>query len=933
MPNFMQRRKSILSLINNNQTQFENNNSVTNSATPQRVQNVNNTPQKPPVNTTPHYYHDDSAETSTGLFEVFSRLLHFRPEFAHRRFLDRAGDEKGATTIKVNATDDNNEPPQRDTEPSPPDSDNNNTYNSNQIYKSKPIFDYTTFAYGIIRSIRSGLAKCWKAIKRPWPNYKTPTIKELLDYHESTLPNYRITITNVPNFIPVMDAQLKSARAYNAHLLYKLYKDSFQDYRFPEEDHQHPNHTTHTALPTEDSLGNHSTVATRRLGSSNLGSGHPGSVYGLQGPPSDPIGGTSLIRSLIRCPLMPELVLRDPGTMFLSVVSCVTVLLMMVPGATHGGNPQGGGTGRRNVRDPPGWNPEREHSYSYRNWSQDILAWSLLCPDMDAPQQTAAVVLQLQGPARELARNLSWTNLTQGGQINGQQVDPLTFLMSHLATHFAPLGEESRLQALTELLNFNRHNHESIDGLLSRFMTLRHRAQTGGTGATMSYEGYSWLLLKACKVTQNQLLQILQPYQGRFPNTEAEFNALQLTLRRMGHILENSHGNVAHQLRTPQGHFFTNDQPTQNAPDPWAGGNDPWAQSAFPIQQAEPTPTQQNPWQSWTGTVNHDAPQASPTFYDNTQTHVDSGTDTETSSDDGDEPDYDDPALSGLTPAQIDEHFYWAYKTHRKTWRRHMKKPTRRVRRFVKRKGKGKGKGKSRFAFIADLSDEAYDQTFFGGKGKSKGKRRSSGKGKGRRTNPIGRDGQVMKCGICGSDTHFRAECPQRHGNSSAHVAHTHTAFTTYAGLGPLGDLLNEDPNTTHTFMTTDDNLPPNNENPFIPTQPRWNGVSIFNENNAATSSGNQLQQRLDGSWTFGDVNPANAVPIPGNESHGPMAPPYSPFEMAAPIRLSTITRYPQIWSNTNQTPEAIQRQPKGDLGAPTALRFQPCWRGSAQPG
>ena len=56
----------------------------------------------------------------------------------------------------------------------------------------------------------------------------------------------------------------------------------------------------------------------------------------------------------------------------------------------------------------------------------------------------------------------------------------------------------------------------------------------------MSWEMYAWLLLRACGVNQNQLLSILQPMQGRFPNTEQEFNVMELTLRRIGHILENA---------------------------------------------------------------------------------------------------------------------------------------------------------------------------------------------------------------------------------------------------------------------------------------------------------------------------------------------------------------------------------------------------------
>ena len=67
----------------------------------------------------------------------------------------------------------------------------------------------------------------------------------------------------------------------------------------------------------------------------------------------------------------------------------------------------------------------------------------------------------------------------------------------------------------------------------------------------MSWGMYSWLLIRACGVNQNQLSNILQPLQGRFPNTEQEFTAMELTLRRMGHILENALMILASQLRAP----------------------------------------------------------------------------------------------------------------------------------------------------------------------------------------------------------------------------------------------------------------------------------------------------------------------------------------------------------------------------------------------
>lgn len=60
----------------------------------------------------------------------------------------------------------------------------------------------------------------------------------------------------------------------------------------------------------------------------------------------------------------------------------------------------------------------------------------------------------------------------------------------------------------------------------------------------MSWESYSWLLLRACGVNQNQLLNLLLPFHGRFPRTEAEFQAVPLSVRRMGHIMEGAPSNI-----------------------------------------------------------------------------------------------------------------------------------------------------------------------------------------------------------------------------------------------------------------------------------------------------------------------------------------------------------------------------------------------------
>ena len=132
-----------------------------------------------------------------------------------------------------------------------------------------------------------------------------------------------------------------------------------------------------------------------------------------------------------------------------------------------------------------------------------------------------------------------------------------------------------------------------------------------------------------------------------------------------------------------------------------------------------------------------------------------------------------------MTEAEQAQELFWPYQRAKGRYRQHQKKPVRKVRRFFRRtlnrKGKsskGKGKrvtGKGMSSYLAELSQEDFDDMFFSkGKGKgSKGRSRgvkSSGKSMGRRTNPRGPDGQIMKCtgnnGRCGSETHFRRECP-----------------------------------------------------------------------------------------------------------------------------------------------------------------------------
>ena len=101
-----------------------------------------------------------------------------------------------------------------------------------------------------------------------------------------------------------------------------------------------------------------------------------------------------------------------------------------------------------------------------------------------------------------------------GGQANGVAVDALTFLVRTLAERYAPLGEETRLRAMTDLFNFDRRHGESVDDLLTRFdVTRKFATQEGGVGVNV--QALNWFLLKAARPSDQRLPQLLQPFDQR----------------------------------------------------------------------------------------------------------------------------------------------------------------------------------------------------------------------------------------------------------------------------------------------------------------------------------------------------------------------------------------------------------------------------------
>ena len=447
---------------------------------------------------------------------------------------------------------------------------------------------------------------------------------------------------------------------------------------------------------------------------------------------------------------------------FVGVFICMTaaVIFMFQPQAT----------GTSSLRLPPRWEPGLESSLPFRVWMQDLMLWTI-GTDLQPHQQCAAIIQQLGGAARELARNLSPAEVYHGGIVNGVQLDPVSYLLHGLSARFGPLDEESRLRATQDLLSFSRRQGETVDTLISRFELVRSRARNEG-GGVLSVETAALILLRACGVSSDQFQTLTQPFGLRLPNNDAEFAQMGHHLRRMGHIVERFPNNIASGLRgsTGQAQAFLAEADTgsSRSADGWQGESAPTSGT----WGAAPDTT------DW---AFHADPSA------------DSDTDSATSSD-NDEP-MQTTDLQGMSAPQMDEYLFGQYQAAKKRWRRFTGKPVRSLRRVLKRKGKGKGKG-FRGNYL-NLDGLLQQSSYFKGKGKG-GK--SSGKGFGRKTNPCGRDGEPLKCSVCGSAYHLRAKCPRS--TSSENPSSSTQAAA--GSQGPRTTFVVEPTSSLH-FATVDD--------------------------------------------------------------------------------------------------------------------------------
>ena len=109
-------------------------------------------------------------------------------------------------------------------------------------------------------------------------------------------------------------------------------------------------------------------------------------------------------------------------------------------------------SGMMNTKTPPGWSPEGDKKYPFRDWLQDVELW-LGATEVDPIKQGPALAMRIGGVAREIIRELDLTVLSQGRVIPDQYNQPMQqtgvqYLVAALSRRYMPLPQELQVHAI-----------------------------------------------------------------------------------------------------------------------------------------------------------------------------------------------------------------------------------------------------------------------------------------------------------------------------------------------------------------------------------------------------------------------------------------------------------------------------------------------------
>ena len=203
-----------------------------------------------------------------------------------------------------------------------------------------------------------------------------------------------------------------------------------------------------------------------------------------------------------------------------------------------------------NGKVPPAWDPAHDRRYPFRHYVTDLRLWSA-ATDLPEARQGAAAALRLMGAAKLLVREFDPMMLVQGLDvldpaggvgINGMplmiHLTGLDVLIRELSNRYAPLEQETQIHCISELFSFKRHQGKNTDDLISRYVIIHARAQVQLNNQPLPPAVQSWMILTALHFPRERWTVLLASTQGMLPQTNQQFQAFQLYLRRQGHLTD-----------------------------------------------------------------------------------------------------------------------------------------------------------------------------------------------------------------------------------------------------------------------------------------------------------------------------------------------------------------------------------------------------------